>query len=188
MDKRSWIDYFGVRWPDLNSNPQYLAAVIERSLITVLASVFKKDTGNWDLYAKSYPDIPVEQDVNGTYFATVPVRIIQLPGSQEGVLRITATEDQKTILFVSVPKDSWSTFNLLDVSKISTLVPFSLTNNRVEFANKPATTKVTMDVVRAFMDLGDNEEVAIPAGHELEFEQMVTQMITGTPPPNKSNV
>jgi hypothetical protein len=53
---------------------------------------------------------------------------------------------------------------------------------------KPPVPTVTMDIVRAFMDLEDNEEVSIPAGHEQEFEQLVANMLTGTPPPNKVNV
>jgi len=188
MDKRSWLDFYGRRYPDTNDNPKYLSAVVERALTTILAFVFRNDTANWDLYAKSFPSIAVELDAYGNYYSTVPVRIIQLPGSQESVLRITATEDPLTIIFVPVPKDSWSSFALLDVDKVSKYIPFSVTNNRVEYAKKPPVTVVTMDVVRAFMDYADDEEVSIPAGHEQEFEQMVQTMLTGTPPPNKVNV
>jgi len=188
MDKRSWIDFYGVKFSDLNDNPQFLAAVIERALMAILTYAFRGDTANWDLYTKSFPDIDVEIDSNGNYFSTVPVRIIQLPDSAESIRRITATGDQKTIIFISVPKDSWSDFELLDVSKVSKYIPYSITNNRIEYAKKPPVLKVTADIVRAFMDLDDSDEVSIPAGHEQEFEQLVTSMISGTPPPNKLNV
>ena len=188
MDKRSWLDYYGVRFPDLNSNPQYIAAVVERALGTILAASFKNDPSNYDLYTKSFPGIDVQRDAYDTYFSTVPVRIIQLPDSAESVRRITATNDQFSIEFIPVPKDSWSEFALLDISKVSSLVPYTITNNRVEYMKKPPVTLVTMDIVRAFMDMEDSEEVSIPAGHEHEFEQLVATMLTGTPPPNKVNV
>jgi len=188
MDKRSWIDYFGVRYPDLNSNPQYIAAVVERALSTILAFSFRNDISNYDLYCKAFPDIPIEQDTYGQYYSTVPVRIIQLPDCAESVRRITATQDPLTIEFIPVPKDSWSEFALSDISKVSKLCPYTITNNRVEYMRKPPVPAVTMDIVRAFMDLDDSDEVSIPAGHEQEFEQLVATMLTGTPPPNKVNV
>jgi len=188
MDKRSFIDLYGVKYPHLNDNPQYLAAQIGRAFNTVLAYAFRNNLENYDLYSKTYTDIEVLQDTNGTYYSNVPVRIMQLPDNAESVRRITATQDQKTILFMPVPKDSWSTFDLLDVSKVSKSCTYSITNNRVEFAQKPATTRVAMDVVRTFLDIDDNEEISIPSGMEQLFEDHLSAFINGTPAPNKTNV
>lgn len=188
MDKRSWIDLFCVRHPHLNDNPQYIAAQVERAFNTILIFSFRNDYSNFDLYSKRYSGIEVTQDSEDTWYSDVPVRLIQLPDTAESVRRITASKDQKTIIFVSVPKDSWSTFNLLDVSKVSAYIPYSVTNGRVEYARKPPVESVSMDLVRAFMDYDDNEEIPVPAGHEQEFEQLIETFLQGTPPPNKVNL
>jgi Zn-dependent M32 family carboxypeptidase len=188
MDKRSWLDLFGVRHPDFNSNPQYLSAQIERAFNSVIAYAFRNDYSSFDLYTKSYPNIAVATDTYGTYYSTVPVRLVQLKDNAESVRRIHALKDQLSILFVPIPKDSWSTFNLLDVSKVSKYVGYSITNNRVEYSRHPSVSTVTMDLVRAFMDYEDNEEIPMPSGMEQMFEQLVQSFLQGTPPPNKLNV
>jgi hypothetical protein len=194
MDKRSWLDLYGTRYPEFNSHPQYLAAQIERAFNVILAYAFRNDYSNFDLYTKGYPDVEVSQDAYGTWHAEMPlndvggrIRIVQLPDAAEGVRRITAIKDQKTVVFVPIPKDAWSTFFLLEVNKVSKYTPYSITNNRVEFAKEPPVPTVTLDIVRAFMDYGDNEDIPVPAGHEQEFEQLIASFIQGTPPPNKLN-
>lgn len=188
MDKRSLIDLYGVRYPHLNDNPLYLAAQIERAYATVLAYAFRNNFSNYSLYTKDYSDIAVEQDTNGRYYSRVPVRLMQLPDDAESVRRITATQDPITIIFVPVPRDSWDSFALMDVDKVSTYVPYSVTNGRVEYAKKPPVTTVTMGLVRAFMNYDDSDEAPIPSGMETMFEQTLESFLNGTPPPNKLNV
>lgn len=188
MDKRSFIDLYGVKFGHLNDNPAYLAAQIGRAFATVCSYAFRNDLAQYSLYSKSYSGITIEEDTYGTYYATPPVRLMQLPDSAESVRRIYATHDQKSILFIAVPKDSWADFELLEVSKVSKYIPYSVTNSRVEFAKKSPVPTVTMDLVRSFIDYDDNDEVPIPSGMEQLFEDCLSAFINGTPPPNKLNV
>lgn len=188
MDKRSFIDLYGVKYQALNDNPAYLSAQIGRAFATVCSYAFRTDLAQYSLYSKSYPGVAIEEDAYGTYYSTVPVRLMQLPDSAESVRRIHATHDQKTLLFIAIPKDSWTDFELLDVSKVSRYIPYSVTNDRVEYAKKPPVSTVTMDLVRAFMDYSDNDEVQIPSGMEQLFEECLNAFLNGTPPPNKLNV
>ena len=202
MDKRSWLDYFGIRYGFLNDNPQYLAAVVERAHKSLLVDAVKKNTSAFDLFTQTYPNprnpetITVQQDEYGTWYTKSPVRLTKFLDDANSVRRITATEDQLSIEFIPVPKDSWSEFALLDISKVSKLVAYCVTNNRIEYYKEPPLKSIKLDLVRLFMDYFDDEEVAIPESgsgggqysSEAIFEQHVNMFINGTPEPNKSNV
>lgn len=187
MDKRSWIDLVGVRFPQYNSNPKYVAAQLERTFNFILYYAFRSNLSNFDMYTREY-EATIQQDSRGTWYSNIPVKLVQLPDNLEQVRRITATGDKKTILFCGIPKDAWSSFNLLDVSKVSEYTPYTVTNGRVEYFNEPPVKTVLMDLVRCFTDYADDEQIPCPSGQDQVFEQILESFLNGAQIPEKYNM
>ena len=159
---------------------------IGRAWNQLMYDTFRKNPDDLDLYAKQYTASVSDDATTAAEYITMPAAFVQLP-DDEHIRRISPLQDT-TNVFDPVSIASQSRFNNLDVSLISERpTTYIVKHNRVEFDDLAADVKaagVLIDLVVAFEEYDDDDNVNIPSGKDETLINLVTQFLENTQPDN----
>lgn len=183
MIKAAFIELLQTKFPHVHQ--QDIEQWIGRAWSTLLYETYKIDPSNLDFFVKPY-EVDVLKDTYGNYYSLLPIGIVQLPDSADGVRRISLKGDN-SLKFFPAPKGSFSIFNELDVNLIDDGILYAVKFDKIEYSCDPGITEVKLDLVPRFESYDDEDEIGVPMGFDVKLISIVEQLINGTPPPDKQN-
>jgi len=189
MKKIEFLEALQDRLPT-KLHAKVLSLFIGRAFNQIIYDTFRKDLTSMDIFTKTYNNIPVVYDADtDIWYSTLPVAIIQLPMSGDGVMSIHSMKG-KGIEFAAKKAGMQEIHQNLEVNTLSGPIPYWLMNGRVEYGIKSGidtNTKVRMRVIPQFGALDMLEEIHIPSGKDEQLMELVVQFAGGTPPEKEIN-
>jgi hypothetical protein len=185
MKKQSLTELIHTKWPHLHRLE--VEAWIGRAWNTLMYEAYRLDKSNVDFYCKPFYGVAVEKDAHDQYFCTLPVAVVQLPDSADGVRRVMYEKDGVTVKFVPIERDAQGVFAELDINLIDTEIGYSVYHDKIVWECDPEVPTVSMDIVPLYEDYSDDDDLAAPMGFDVRLVAIVDQMINGTPMEDKRN-
>ena len=171
-------------------NPKVLELFIGRAFNQIIFETFRKDLTNMDIFTKSYYNVPVVQDEDtDQWYSELPVQIVQLPISGDGVMAIHSMKG-KGVEFAAKKSGMQDIHRELEVAYLDGPIPYWLMNGRVEYGSKPfldSISTVKMSLIPQFGELDFMDEIHIPSGKDERLLELVTQFARITPPKQEIN-
>jgi len=166
----------GWKWGD-----RTLALHIENAWNQFIGQLFKNDSHQLDLYCKTY-DVAVTVGSPRSY-SLLPVKTIQYVDAGGGVRRIHTQCDEE-MFFVPMRGIDFQIFSSLDAGLVaSDIVGYMTKSDRVEYFDIPdEITSVRMEIVPAFSEYADTDDIPIPEGVAANIYGLVLQMVQGNTP------
>ena len=168
-------------------------AYITMATNTIMEQIFAKDIGNFDLYARTYTNVAITEDVNtGEFYSLYPAPIVQTIDVAKGV-RSISTMRGWGLQFAPVAGDTLKLFEGLDIVRITDVVGYRLNRDRITYMGRPVDedlntiTTVKMSLVVPFTEYDDDENFHIPGGFDLNLFDAIVQIARGIPPKDLLN-
>lgn len=183
MLKVELIEAINKRNPSID--PKVIEFNIGRAFNQIIYDTYRKDMGNMDIHSKLIQDVDVDYNSSmDQYSSTLPVSVIQLPRSGDGVLQISTVKG-KRIEFIPKRKIDDTISSGLEIDSILGPVGFWLVNgNIVQFNQKIRLykpEKLNFRVIPQFSSYDMLDEVHIPAGKDLAFYETVANFVSSQP-------
>ncbi len=189
MKKIEFIESIQDRLP-VKLHEKTLAIYIGRAWNTVIYETFRKDFSGLDIYTKTYPNVAVSYDADvDVYYSVLPVSIIQLPMSGDGIRSIHSMKG-KGIEFAAKRAEMQDIHSGLEVGTLSGPIPFYIMNGRVEYGTTggiDTITTVRMRAIPQFEALDMLDEVYFPVGSDERILEIVTNFAVGAIPKKEIN-
>lgn len=172
---------------------KYHPLYIEQFFIPAFADlmkIFHKDMSNFDQYCKIFPDIAILYDAaTDMYYSILPVSVLQLPDSAKGVRRVSGMQNNRTVQFIALKRDSWDIWGLNNVAATSTEIGYSVMIDRVEYFRNPEipSNKVKMYLCPTFDSYKMADDIPIPSGSASQLFAIMQGMMQGQRPSDKIN-
>jgi hypothetical protein len=161
-------------------HPETVAKYITMAFSQLFTSTFIKTRRDLDVYTKQY-ELTVEDG-----FAPFTVSLYQLPFMAQ--VRGIADISDRTRRYVPVDVSGPSLYDNLDVGLIDDSVSYSITPTGLQFYDLPdAITQVRAWLVPTFDSLDDDDDVHIPASRDLDFFQVIDQIVMSKRPSDLKN-
>jgi len=158
------------------AHPLVIARYIDMAFNTIFYNIFRQNPEELDIYGRWYYDQEVKSE-NGRYYCDLPCETIQLPSNSSSVRRITMVDDLYSNVFVNVRGSAAQVLNNLGTIDRAGLIPYSVSNKiRFEKFNTDI-TKVNIFAITPFSDLENDDSVPIPAGQDIQFMQIILQIM-----------
>jgi hypothetical protein len=171
-------------------NPKVIELFIGRAFNQIIYETFRKDLTNLDIFTKAYYNVPVQLDEDtDQYYSELPVQIVQLPISGDGVMAIHSMKG-KGVEFAAKKSGMQDIHRELEVAYLDGPISYWLMNGRVEYGAKPfldSIQKVKMSLIPQFGELDMMDEIHIPSGKDERLMELVTQFARLTPPAQEIN-
>ena len=191
MIKGALIELIKESLPQLDKTGKYhdkiVEAYISLAVNTILGQIFKKDAGNYDLYAKEYSGTILQDQNTEQYYSAYPAPIVQTIGPSKGVRSINTTKGQG-LEFAPAQSSDMALFQDLMASKLSNVIPYIPQRDRVLYIGEPidedyqTITNVRMLLVVPFTEYDMDEFFHIPEGVDLDIVDTVRQIAGQIPP------
>lgn len=189
MKKLEFIEAINERLP-VKQHPKVIAVWIGRAFNQIIYDTFRKDFSNLDIYTRTYKNVPVKHDDDtDVWYSDLPVDIIQLPNSGDGVRSIHSMKG-KGPEFTAKKAGMHDIHRKLEVSKLDGLIPYYIMDGRVEYGLKGGIDKigkVRMRIVPQFESYGMLDEIHIPAGKDQHLFELILQFASGLVPEKEIN-
>lgn len=142
-----------------------------------------EDIGYMDCYIKPFEDVEIKQNVNrDEYYIDLPAKPAQL--YKNAGIKIIQYMKSKEYQFRYMANNRANVYFNLPSFKISNEVRYYVENQKVFFSDhimKNTTEKLLVKLI-TFENLEDEDEIPIFAGKELDFIDVIFQMLMGTQP------
>ena len=171
-------------------HPLYIEQFFSLAFNHLMYRLFRADLSNFDQYCKTYTNITIQQDTaTGIWYSLLPVPVVQLPDAANGVRRISGMQNNNSIEFIPLKRDSWDIWASNNVAVTSKEIGYSVRIDRVEYYKKPLidTMEVKMDIVPLFDSYEDTDNIPIPSGADIDLFQIIQQLMSGRMPSDKVN-
>lgn len=160
---------------------------------SILGQLFRKDTSNYDLYAKEYRNVEVLEDEDtGQFYSEYPAPIVQTIDVRKGVRSIN-TMRGSGLQFAPVRMGEMEIFEGLDIVSVSDVVGYIPERERILYMGTPTDedyqtiTEVRMRLVVPFTEYEMTEDFHIPGGSDVELFEAIVQLMRGIPPKDQLN-
>jgi hypothetical protein len=165
----------GWKWGD-----RTIALHIENAWNQVVGQLFLNDSHQLDLYCKTYE---VDVVTATRKYSLLPVKTIQYKDAGGGVRRIHTQCDEQ-LVFVPMRGIDFQIFSSLDAGIVATdIVGYMTKHDRVEYFDiSDDITTVRMEIVPAFSEYEDTDDLPFPDGVAANIYGLVLQMVQGNAP------
>jgi len=167
-----------------NADPYLVGFYIGRAMNQIIYDTFRRDISNIDIYAHTYKNIAVEEDTDqDIYYSKLPVSIVQLPISGDGVLSIHSMKGYG-VEFAAKRAELNHIHKNLEVSSINGPIPYWINSGRVEYGKKPMIgelDKVMMRIIPDFGKLDMLDDIYIPTGKDVDVINITRQFLGDLP-------
>lgn len=168
----------GSTTPDIlkKAHPLVISKYIEMAFNTIFYNIFRTNPEELDIYGKWYYSQEVKKDAH-VYYCDLPCGVIQLPNNSASIRRITMTGDEYSVVFINVRTSANAVLNRLGTVDRSGAISYAV-SNRIVFDNFDSVIeKVNIFAITPFSDMEDTDNVPIPSGKDVEFLQIILQLM-----------
>jgi hypothetical protein len=189
MLKLELIEALNERLPT-KVNPKVLSLWIGRAFNQIIYDTFRKNLTSLDIFTKTYNNIDVTFDEDtDTWYSNLPVQVVQLPISGDGVLSIHSMKG-KGIEFSAKKSGMQNIHRNMEVTVLNGPIPYWLMNGKIEYGTKggiDTVKKVRMRLIPQFGELDMMDEIHIPSGKDEQLMELIIQFAGATPPQKEIN-
>jgi hypothetical protein len=147
----------------------------------IFSSTFLKTRRDLDVYTKLYT-----LDIDSDDFAPFTVSTYQMPFMAQ--IRAVADIKDKTRRYVPIDVGSIGLYENLDVGIIDDSISYYVTPTGLQFIDIPDDIqRVRVYMVPSFDSLDDSEEIHVPSGRDIDFFQIIEQIVTSKRPSDLKN-
>jgi hypothetical protein len=145
--------------------------------------VFLAEQSDLTPHRKDYEDVAVLKDSSGDYYSLLPESAVNI----SDCIHITTTKGS-SYTFEMAQDGEWETMSVLEVSKISDVIPFKLRGDRVLYMNMDTEIdQVDMHIVIPFESYDDFDQLYLPMGADELIIETVSEFLLGTTPRHYAN-
>jgi len=189
MKKIELIESINEQLP-IKVNLKVLALFIGRAFNQIIYDTFRKKLTSMDIFTRVYKDIDVSFDSDtDTYYSVLPVQIVQLPQSGDGIMSIHSNKG-RGVEFAAKKSSSRDIHSGMEVDVLDGPIPFWIEDGKVMYETRGGITtidKVRIQLIPEFMVLDMMDDIHIPSGQDERLLELVTQFAGQTPPSKEIN-
>lgn len=157
------------------AHPLVIEKYIDMAFNTIFYNIFRQNPEELDIYGRWYWNQPVLSQ-NGKDYSKLPCGIIQLPKNSSSIRRITLVDDDVSMSFINVKNSSGGILERLGTIERSGAIKYYV-SNRIWYDNINGIKEVNIFAITPFSDLDSDDDIPIPAGQDVQFLQMVLQIM-----------
>lgn len=191
MIKGALIELVQESLPQLDKTGKYDDRVVESyislAVNSVFGQIFRKDAGNYDLYAKEYVGTILQDASTEQYYSEYPAPIVQTVDPFKGVRSINTLKG-RGLEFAPARSSDMALFEGITAFNVSNVIPFIPQRDRVLYIGEPidedyqTIESVRMMLVVPFTEYDMDEFFHIPEGADLNIVDTVRQLMGQIPP------
>ena len=188
MTKREHIYYilenYNMRDDAKDIHPDHVKFALSKSWNNLLYDTFRKNSDSLNFYTKEYTSqSAVLNATTNKYEITLPAPILQLPDTslREGVrsLTVDAWED---IEFVPQSEQENMLLYNLDVYNVDDVISYDVRFDKIIFGQEGTDVDLTtydfrLSLVIPFSEYNDTDELPVPSGKDMEFQNLTMQFL-----------
>ena len=172
------------------AHPLVIEKYIGMAFNTIFYTIFKNEPEGLNLYAKLYKDNEVKQDSD--YYIDLPCSIVQMPDNSSSIKKVSVSgnslSDTGEAVFLPASLLANPVLARLGTIGRSGVITFRVEGYRIYFTDfDPSIKKVDVYAITPFEDFNLDDEIAIPAGQDLNFVDMILKFFMGIPEDRATN-
>lgn len=187
--KRKMIFYYKEMYDsthdDKDIHPELVEQAMAKAWNTLLYSTFRKNISMLDFYAKEYTgQAAVLNATTDKYEIDLPVAIVQLPDIIAGVRAVTV-DQWEDVEFVPQSQTENMLMYDSDTYNLDDVISYTVRFDKIIFNQEGTVVDLTtydfrLNLVIPLDEYEDTDELPVPSGQDMEFQNLVMQFLMQT--------